>query len=361
MKPIINNIDKIFGKILPIGLIIFGVSSCSVSQQTSRENDGIYYDPTAQPTQEVVVQDTERQAEEVYTYQEEQPVRMGGKYFDEGNNAPQTQEEEEEETYEESAVYYDDRVIVSGNNDDYIQWGENQGVDIYINNYYPGYNWYPRYYSSWYNPRFSWTFGWNYWNFRPWYSGFYGYGGYGFGYPYYGYGGFYGPYSPYYGYYGYGYPYYSNYYGNPYYNNYYGTRVMREVYRGKGIQNGITRDNVDGQRDMSKVQPTINRNVPVNTSIRNTDDTRRTPITNDVRNQTITPERRNDANISNDVNTSPVRIRPRTTQEVNTNSGVRTNNTRTNQDIRQNTPIRQTTPKINTPRPDNKRNQYTTP
>lgn len=355
MKPTKYNYDQIFKKILPVGMILFGVTSCSVSQQTVGENDGIYYDPSSQPTKQVVVEDTEyQQNDQVYTYQEEQPIRMGGRYFDDSGNAPDTSQA----TQQESRSYNDDSVIVTkDSNGNYNDWGDYQGVEIHVNNYYGPltYNWNRRFYGGWYGPyrSFGWNYGWNSWGYSPFYSGYYG-----FGYPYFGYGygysGFYGPFHPYYGpyYYGsfgyYGHPYYSGYYGSPYYNNYYGNRVIREIYRGKGIQNGITRDNVAGQRNVTRTNSGITRdnasltpNSPTRTRATSTvdDNQIRTTPTRNSRNQ----------NVSSDINTNPVRIRPRTTEEVNTNSGVRTNN-RVNPNIRSTTPIRQNDVR-NTPRP----------
>ena len=356
MKPININVKKVLTRIVPIGLILFGISACSVSQNTAREYDGIYYDPTAEPERRV--------ADNTYysndqTPQEPQPVRIGGRYFDDGGSAPQVEE------YQEINTYTNDRNVVS-NQSDHVQWGEYQGVDIYVNNFY---GWNRPYYSGWYSPRWNWRFGWssgwNSWGYSPWYSSYYG-----FGFPHYGYGGFYGPYHPYgYGY-GYGYnPYYSGYYGGyyggyyPYYNNYYGNRVMREVTRGRGISNGVTRDNMSGQRNINNAnrESAVRRNVSPTTQV--TPQTR-TRVNNEVNNTNInTPNRRNEANISNQVeSTTPVRIRPRTTEEVNTNSGVRSNpnfNTprpttpnirqRATDDVYQQTPTRPDT-RYNTPR-----------
>ncbi|MDG4945572.1 hypothetical protein NMK71_04030 [Weeksellaceae bacterium KMM 9713] len=362
MKPTKYNYDQIFKKILPVGMILFGVTSCSVSQQTVGENDGIYYDPSSQPTRQVVVEDREyQQSDEVYTYQEEQPIRMGGRYFDDSGNAPETSQT----TQQESRSYNDDSVVVTNDsNGNYNDWGDYQGVEIHVNNYYGPltYNWNRRFYGGWYGPyrSFGWNYGWSSWGYSPFYSGYYG-----FGYPYFGYGygysGFYGPFHPYYGpyYYGsygyYGHPYYSGYYGSPYYNNYYGNRVMREIYRGKGIQNGITRDNVAGQRNVTRTNSGITRdnatltpNSPTRTRATSTvgDNQIRTTPTRNSRNQ----------NVSSDINTNPVRIRPRTTEEVNTNSGVRTNN-RVNPNIRSTTPIRQNDVR-NTPRPTRRDTRY---
>lgn len=352
MKTTINNIDKILFKFIPIGIILFGVSSCSVSQPSVAENDGIYYDPSAQPTQEVVVEDTQyqHQNEEVYTYQDEpaeQPVRIGGRYFDDAGNAPVNNQQN---TQVDNTQYNNDRVIANNSNaGSYDQWGDYEGVEVHVINFYgPGYyNWNRRYYGSWYGPyrSFGWNYyGWNSWGYSPFYSSYFG-----FGYPYYSYGGFYGPYSPYYSpyYYGYGYgyyghPYYTGYYGHHghYHHDYYGDRVMREVSRGKGIQNGITRNNSSNRNSVARSGATRSNN-----NVRSQGQTRtRNSSLGNVNGNSIRTSTRGNKRVDTDV--SPVRIRPRSVQEVRTNGGVRRGNVDTN--IRSTMPSREIR---NTPRP----------
>lgn len=332
-------------------MILIGVSACSVSQNTARESDGIYYDPTSEPERRIT-EETYPQNEENYVA--EQPVRIGGRYFDDSGNAPET------ETYYDDDSYVNDRNVVSTqSNNDHVQWGDYQGVDVYVNNYY---GWNRPFYNRWYSPRWNWNFGWNFgwnsWGFRPWYSGYYGYG-----FPYYGYGGYYGPFHPYYGY-GYS-PYYPGYYGygyyggSPYYNNYYGNRVMREVTRGRGISNGVTRDLTPGQRDFRSSSTAVRREAPTVGEVRGTRDTQtnvspRTRVSGEVNNANIRTPNRRESNVTPDADTSPVRIRPRTSEEVNTNSGIRTNPRNVSPNPRQTTPnIRQqqqTPTRYNTPR-----------
>src|SRR5690554_2675528 len=102
MKPININIKKIFTRIIPIGLILIGVSACSVSQNTARESDGIYYDPTSEPERRIT-EETYPQNEEICVA--EQPVRIGGRYFDDSGNAPET------ETYYDDDSYVNDRNV----------------------------------------------------------------------------------------------------------------------------------------------------------------------------------------------------------------------------------------------------------
>lgn len=359
MKPIYTNFDKIFGRIFPIGLIIVGVSSCSVSQNTSRENDGIYYDPSATPAEEVVVQDVEYKTNEpTYTYQETQqePIRIGGKYFDDEGNAP---ESTETIAYEDSEYYNDDRVELN-TNDDYVEWGDDEGVDVVVNNYYNGFGpswiyrssfWSPWGYRGWYGPRFGFGFnyGWNAWG-SPWgYSAWnWGYSPYfagGWGWPYYGYGGWYGPYG-FYGPYGYGYGY--GYYGHPRYygaNNWYRNDYVRDVYRGRGNNNGITRNQSNmGQREL---QPKIRRTEkPVATSIIAENPRVETPrkrenVNSPVRNDEIRIQPRtrvrstNDSPVrvrSNDVRTqSPTRVRTTTPRRRNSDSNINSTPSRNNQ------------------------------
>ncbi|MXV38788.1 hypothetical protein GO491_08920 [Flavobacteriaceae bacterium Ap0902] len=217
-------------KIIPLGLVIVGVSSCSVSQTATRTNDGIYYDPTEEPVPEVRAEESYNQSASSY---ESQPIRIGGKYFDEQGNAP-------EETYENSPIYNDNRVVINTGQDeyyeeDYIEWGDEGGTEVNINNYY-GAGFYPPYYSPYYSRLGIWggtgigfSFGWNAFYGYPFYPRFYGpaYGYYGWGYPYYGYAPIYNPYYPYYGH---------GYYGHGYHPNSY----LTPVYRGKGNKNGIT-------------------------------------------------------------------------------------------------------------------------
>lgn len=376
MKPINKNIKKIFTKIIPMGIILIGVSACSVSQNTARESDGIYYNPANEPERRIAEETYYQSNDDVYVA--EQPVRIGGRYFDDSGNAPET------ESYYEDQTYINDRNVVSTSSNDHVQWGDYQGVEVYVNNYY---GWNRPYYNSWYSPRWSWNFGWNYgwnygwnsWGYRPWYSGYYGYG-----FPHYGYGGYYGPY------YGYGYsPYYSGYYGYyggyPYYNNYYGNRVMREVTRGRGISNGVTRDLSTGQRNLNNHNTALRREAGVtrdNGTVRDAGSVReigtvreagavrevgtvretqsnvspRTRVSGEANNSSIRTPNRRDSNVSQDANTSsPIRIRPRTSEEVNTNSGIRYNTPRpTTPNIRQRSsdvrPQQQTPTRYNTPR-----------
>lgn len=259
MKSLNTNITQIFGKVLPLGLLVVGVSSCSVSQNTAREADGIYYDPSTEPAQEkvIVVEDIQRQTEEpVYQYKEpveDQTIRIGGKYFDDTGNAP---EPTETNAYKESEAYNDDRIVLQ-NNHNYDSWGEDEGVEINVNNYYGGFGpsfYYGSYWNSyrfnnWYGPR--WRFGWNSgWGNNPFFSYNYGWGN-----PYYGFGGYYGNFTPYYYGYGYGFhPYHNNFYGNPYYNGYYRNGYTRTVHRGRGNNNGVRINNNAIQRNRRNVR-----------------------------------------------------------------------------------------------------------
>lgn len=341
MKPIYTNFKKIFGRIVPVGLIIVGVSSCSVSQNTPKENDGVYYDPSTAPAEEVVVQDVEyKTTEETYSYEQtpSEPIRIGGKYFDDGGNAPDSSSAQ---SYQDSEVYNDDREnLLNDYEDEYVEWGDNEGVDVYVNNYYNGYGpswyyrsaWNPWRYYGYYGPMmsFGWNYGWNSWGmYNPYFSSYYGWGGW----PLYGFGGWYGPYSPYSYYQPYHYGgYYNGYYG---YNGWYRNDYVREVYRGRGNQNGITRS--DNTRNATPVQPRIRRTeAPVASAV--------TP--------SASPRTRNE------VRTQPseeINIRPRQVRQPN----VRETPVRQRTDVRQNDVRTQPRENIRTTTP--RREQQVTP
>ncbi|MGQ1944123.1 hypothetical protein [Ornithobacterium rhinotracheale] len=214
-----------FLRIIPLGLLFAGVSSCTVSQPMARETDGIYYDPSVD-VREVAVYDNGN--EDVYydaryytqtPTQEKDLVRIGGKYFDENGNAPVSEYKGDWQRKDRKP------------RSKYSTWGDvDQDVNVSVNYfgspYYSGfglglgfgmgYNWYsPRFYGGYY------PYGY-YNNFWGWDYPFYG--GYGYYSPYYGYGyNSWAPYAPYYGYYGYNNPYYygGGYYGSGYYTPYY--------------------------------------------------------------------------------------------------------------------------------------------
>lgn len=223
---------RFFQFIFPLGFMILGVSSCTVSQTATRTNDGIYYDPSQEPAQEPVriengAQNGGKQTSSNYN----EPIRIGGKYFDDNGNAPVYDEQE-------LSINNQNRVVLkTHHNDDYIEWGDEGRTEININNNYYGSGFYSPIYSPYDGNQFSFWgsyglgfgFGFNsfYGNayYPNFYNPFYPYYRPVFGYPYYGYGSFYNPYYPYNGYYPH------NFYQNPY---------VRKVTRGRGNNNGVT-------------------------------------------------------------------------------------------------------------------------
>ncbi|MBV7440125.1 hypothetical protein KRX57_01695 [Weeksellaceae bacterium TAE3-ERU29] len=235
-------------QILPVGILLAGVSSCSVSQTIAGETDGVYFDPSTDQ-KPVYTSSTD----EYYSSNEDETlVRIGGKYFDRNGNAPII--EKQTNTYNKK----------KNRNNQYADWGEednsnlNVSVNYFGSPFYSGFGWgmsygygsgayynpynpwggYSPYFNSgiyWNSPYYGYTPFYNSWN--PFYSPYYNYGSYY---------GFYNRYYPYYGYGGYGY------YGNSYYPTYYRTRPIQrgrvpssndvDVYRNtqrynSGIQN----------------------------------------------------------------------------------------------------------------------------
>ena len=217
-------------QILPIGILLAGVSSCSVSQTIAGETDGIYYDPATD--QRPVYTSTSVEEDYYYPDGDETLVRIGGKYFDRNGNAPIIDRQSNSNEYR----YNRNR------NSQYPNWGEeennvNVSVNYFGSPFYSGFGWGISYgygagsgfYNPWggYSPYFNSGIYWNspyYGYYTPFYNSwdpFYN--------PYY-YSPFYG--SPYYGYYGHRYnPYYGygggyGYYGNGYYPGYYRTKPI---------------------------------------------------------------------------------------------------------------------------------------
>lgn len=219
-----------FVRIIPMGLLFAGVSSCTISQPMARETDGIYYDPNVD-VREVAVCGNDY-GDDVYydtRYYSQKPsddkdfVRIGGKYFDENGNAPISEYKSDWNKKKRNNPRYSE----------YSTWGDvDKDVDVSINYfgspYYSGFGWglgFGMGY-NWYSPRF-------YGGYYPYsyYNNFWGwdypfYGGYGYYSPYYGYNSW-APYTPYYGYNN---PYYydGGYYGSRYYAPYYVKPVNRK-------------------------------------------------------------------------------------------------------------------------------------
>ncbi|QAR30183.1 hypothetical protein EQP59_01825 [Ornithobacterium rhinotracheale] len=240
-------LNSTFLRIIPLGLLFAGVSSCTISQPMARETDGIYYDPSVD-VREVAVYDSNSDDDVYYDARYYNPksskddlVRIGGKYFDENGNAPISDYRTDWQRKDRKP------------HSKYSTWGDldkdvNVSINYFGSPYYSGfgmgYNWYsPRFYGVYY------PYGY-YNNFWGWDYPFYG--GYGYYSPYYGYNSW-SPYAPYYGYYGYNNPYYygGRYYGGGYYAPYYVKPVPKKergadsIFRGSSnrISNYQTNNN----------------------------------------------------------------------------------------------------------------------
>ncbi|MRI62667.1 hypothetical protein EDM00_01450 [Ornithobacterium rhinotracheale] len=250
-----------FLRIIPLGLLFAGVSSCTVSQPMARETDGIYYDPSVD-VREVAVYDSDGDEDIYYDARyynqkssKDDLVRIGGKYFDENGNAPISDYRTDWQRKDRKP------------NSNYSTWGDvdkdvNVSINYFGSPYYSGfgwglgfgmgYNWYsPRFYGGYY----PYSYFNNYWG---WNDPFYG--GYGYYAPYYGYYNMWAPYSPYYynRYYGYYSPYY---YGNGYYNGYYAPYYVKPV--------PVKRGSVMGNNATIAPRRAINNNAYNNGAYRN--------------------------------------------------------------------------------------------
>lgn len=276
-----NKISRIaLQQILPIGILLAGVSSCSVSQSIAGETDGIYYDPATD--QKPVYTSTTTEEDYYYPNGDESLVRIGGKYFDRNGNAPIA--DRQTNTYDHNRNNRD-------RNPRYSNWGEeeesnvNVSVNYFGSPFYSGFGWGISYgygagsgfYSPWggYSPYFNSV---GYWN-----SPYYGYGYNApfynswdpFYSPYYNYSPFYG--NPYYGYYGHRYnPYYGygggyGYYGNGYYPGYYRTKPIErgrrpssndvDIYRNtQRYNNGRVQNSRSENREIRRTYSADNNN-----------------------------------------------------------------------------------------------------
>ncbi|MDO5509712.1 MAG: hypothetical protein Q4F57_03340 [Weeksellaceae bacterium] len=234
------------GMVIALVVMMAGISSCTVTQTAATEADGIYYNPATapQPQSRVVVSDQPYgQTPQEYQYQRQNqhvddiPVRIGGRYFGDNNQAPHA--------YSNDTIYVDSHGY--GPVDDHIQWGEYAGTTVNIYHdpwmmgmgYGMGWGW-----NRWgmmnpwmMGPRWGWGMGmgwgmgWAHWGYSPWmYGGMWspwgmGWGmhpfGWGMGYGM-GWGGFYGGHML------------GGYYGNPY---------IRQAYAGRGNQNAVMANN----------------------------------------------------------------------------------------------------------------------